>query len=173
MRNWIVGVIVCAFGLASGCAPTFNWRETAIGDTRMLAMFPCKPENRQRQVTLAGQRVELSMRSCDTGGVTLAIGHARLAEPSQTTQALAQWRDVTLAGMRADPASVSTSAPNRLQPMPQRVAARAGGLSPGGDPLILQGLWFAQDSDVFMALLYARTARADVAESFFSGLRFQ
>lgn len=173
MRFRIVVAIVCAFGLVSGCGPTFNWRETAIGDTHLQALFPCKPETRQRQVSLADQRVDLTMRSCDTGGVTLAVGHASLADPRQTTRVLAQWRDATLAGMRADPASVAAVAPDRLQRLPSLIAARASGKSPDGEPLIVQGLWFAQDSEVFAALLYARSVSPEVVESFFSGLRFR
>ena len=113
------------------------------------------------------------MRSCEAGGVTLAVGHARLIKVQDKAQVLSRWRDATLAGMRAEPASISAAAPSRLQPLPDLVAVRANGRSQGGRPVLLQGLWFAQDSDVFSALLVSDKASVDVEESFFSGLRFR
>lgn len=164
-------LVLCV--LLSGCSPAFNWREVGVGDTSLLAMFPCKPETAQRRVSMADQDVELTMRSCEAGGVTLAVGHARLRNAADKALVLARWRDATLAGMRADPASVSAIVPARLQPLADLVAVRARGTSPDRGDVQLQGLWFAQGSDVFSALLVAGQVSADVEESFFSGLRLR
>jgi len=166
-------VLVSVLTLLSGCSPAFNWREVAVGNTRLLAMFPCKPETAQQRVSMADQEVALTMRSCKAGGVTLAVGHARLTKVTDKARVLARWRDATLASVGAEPASISAVAPSRLQPLPDLVAVRANGTSPGGSPVLLQGLWFAQDSDVFSALLVAGKVSADDEESFFSGLRFR
>lgn len=159
--------------LSAGCGPTFNWREVGIGNTRLVAMFPCKPQLAQRRVTMVDQDVQLTLRSCDADGVTLAVGHARLANAAQRARVLMRWRDATLAGMRAEPASISATAPRRLQALPDLVAVRAYGKSPSGDPVTLQGLWFAQDAEIFSALLVAREVNAEVEESFFSGLQLR
>lgn len=50
---------------------------------------------------------------------------------------------------------------------------KALGMTPGGRALVLQGAWFARDSEVFVALLYGEVLSADVAETFFSGLKFR
>lgn len=166
-------LFLCVLVSLTGCSPAFNWREVSVGDTSLLAMFPCKPDTTQRRVSMADQDLELTMRSCEAGGVTLAVGHARLINVQDKARVLSRWRDATLAGMRAEPASISAAAPSRLQPLPDLVAVRANGRSPGGGPVSLQGLWFAQDSDVFSALLVSDKVSADVEESFFSGLRFR
>ena len=163
--------VAACVGLGA-CSPALDWREVRPAETRLLAMFPCKPEIAQRRVSMAGQDVELTMHSCETSGVTLAVGHARLINVADSARVLARWRDATLAGMRADPASISAVVPTRLQPLPDLVAVRASGTS-GGGPVQLHGLWFAQDSDVFSALLVAGKVSADVEESFFSGLRMR
>lgn len=166
-------VLACAFGLFAGCGPTFNWRETAIGDTALVSLFPCKPDSAARRVALAGREVELTMRSCDAGGATFALGHARLADPALGAAALAQWRDATLAGIRPGPAGVSFAPPQRLAALPQLVAAHVTGNTPDGRTMTLQGVWFARDAEVFAALLYAETPNPQVAETFFSELRFR
>lgn len=173
MRRLCGLLVLFVLVLPSGCNPAFNWREVGIGNTRLLALFPCKPEAAQRRVSLADQDLELTMRSCEASGVKVAVGHVRLIKVADKARVLGQWRDATLVGMRAAPASISKVAPSRLQSLPDLVAVRAKGTSPSGGPVLLQGLWFAQDSDVFSALLFTGKVSAEVEESFFSGLRFR
>jgi len=161
-------------GLAA-CSPAFNWRETPIASTGLVALFPCKPQTVFRSVDLGGQKVELHMASCDTDGVTVAIGHATVKDASALGAALQQWRDATLAGVRP-------SAPPQMTPftlkqslaLPQALSVQATGSAPDGRSVHLQGAWFARGSEVFAAVMYANAAlSAEVAEPFFSGLKFR
>lgn len=160
-------------GALAACAPTFNWREVPIGSTALAALFPCKPETVTRHVPMAQTDRDVAMRSCDTDGVTFAVAHATLSDPAQAPAVLADWRASTLAGLRADPASVSSEPPKGLPALPQVLVLRVGRAV--GDPqsLRLLGVWFATGRDVFAAFVMAPAIPSDVAEPFFAGLRLQ
>ena len=165
---------VCIWALLlAACGPTFNWRETSITATSLVAMFPCKPKTAARVVALGGTDVELHMTGCDAAGVTVAVGHATISEPNLRGPVLAQWRAATLAGMHANTPSISPLQLARANDLPQSVMVKALGMTPGGRALDLQGAWFARDNEVFVALLYGEVLSADVAETFFSGLKFR
>ena len=160
-------------GALSACAPTFNWRELPIGSTALQALFPCKPETVTRQVPIAQAGRDVAMRSCDTGGVTFAMAHAALSDPGQAPAVLSDWRASTLAGLGADPDSLSSEPPKGLPALPQVLVLRAGGAT--GDPraLRLLGVWFATGRDVFAAFVMAPAIPSEVAETFFAGLRLR
>lgn len=173
MRLLIIAV-ACLAGLTlAACGPTFNWRETPITATSLVAMFPCKPQKASRVVALGGKDVELTMTGCDAGGVTVAIGHARIADPNMVGPVLVQWREATLIGMHASSSTVSAFQLERARVWPQSVLLKAVGVRSDGRALALQGTWFARDTEVFAALMYADTLSPDVAGTFFSGLKFR
>lgn len=68
---------------------------------------------------------------------------------------------------------VLSALPARLELFPRRVAMHAPGKPAGGEPVMLQGLWFEQKSAVCHALPVARKIRVDVAESFAGALRLR
>ena len=47
------------------------------------------------------------------------------------------------------------------------------GDKPSGGELALQGAWFTRDKEVFGALLYGDLLSPDLADTFFSGLKFR
>ncbi len=172
MHRCSIGVLAVA--LLTACAPTFNWREQAIGSTALTSMFPCKPELVTRSVPIAGLDRSMAMRSCDAGGVTFALAHARLTDPAQAPTVLAAWRASTLAGLQAAPTVVPTSqAPKGLPELPQLLVLRATGAPPGQQSISLIGAWFAQGTDVFAAFVMAPVVPDEVVEPFFAGLRLQ
>lgn len=162
-------VVVCL----TACSPALNWRETPIDASSLVSLFPCKPQKSSRVVALAGKDVELFMASCEAAGVTAAVGHARIQDPTLVGPVLLQWRAATLNGMRAKTSFVSSFALERATPMPQSVQVQASGRGADGRALDLRAAWFAQGKEVFVALLYAETLGPDVTDPFFSGLKFR
>ncbi len=160
-------------GFLTACAPTFNWRSQAIGATGLSAMFPCKPEAVTRNVPIAGAEHAVALRSCDAGGVTFALAHARLGDPAQAPTVLAAWRASTLAGLQAAPLSVTSQTPPGLPALPQLLVLHATGAPPGRASTTLIGVWFAQGADAFAAFVMAPDLPHDVTEPFFSGLRLR
>lgn len=174
MRICLVPVLsACLVGALSACAPTFNWRELPIGATALTAVFPCKPELVSRTLPLAQAQRAVEMRSCDAGGVTFAIAHADLPDPAQAPVVLADWRASTLAGLRADPASVRSDPPRGLPVLPQVQVLRAGRAAGDTPPVHLTGVWFAGRRDVFAAFVMGPVVPAEATEPFFAGLRLR
>ena len=157
----------------AACGPTFNWRETAITPTPLTALFPCKPEKASRRLVLGGAEVELQMTGCDAGGITFAIGHATVPSLGLAGQALAQWREATEAGMRAKSSDATALQLAGALEVPQSVRVKAVGSRPGGGQLVMQGAWFTRDGEVFGAFSYGDSLSPDVADTFFSGLKFR
>ena len=58
--------LVCAFGLAA-CSPTFDWRELRLSGFPAAFMFPAKPAQMSREVTLGEYRLTMSMAGARRG----------------------------------------------------------------------------------------------------------
>lgn len=173
MRILFLAIAISVTGLLFACGATFNWRDVTIGATPLMALFPCKPDATERTVPLAGDAQVLTMRSCDAGGATFAIGHARLSDPTQSPRALAQWRDTVLSGLGPVPEAVSLQVPAGSPALPQLLGLSATRDASGGPAQSLQGLWFARGPDVFAAFVLAPVLVTDMTEPFFSGLRLR
>lgn len=170
-RHPAITCVACLLAIA--CGPAFNWRETTIASTGLIALFPCKPATLTRRLVLAGNDTDVQMSGCEAAGVTVAIGHATLADRSMAAQAIAQWREATLAGLSARYTTVSTLPLQRALDLPEPVRLQARGSGADGHPLVLQAVWFARDTEVFGALLYGESLSPEVTDSFFSGMRFR
>lgn len=173
MRILPIVIAIAAIGLLTGCGPTLNWRDVTIGATPLRALFPCKPDEAERTVPLAGVAQQMTMRSCNAGGTTFAVGHARLADPALAATALAQWRDATLVGLGPQPGAVSLQPPPQSPALPQLLSLRATRDATRKPVQNLQGMWFARGPDVFAALVFAPSLAGDVTEPFFAGLRLR
>lgn len=173
MRCLSIACALSAIVLLSGCGPALNWRDVAIGSTTLVTLFPCKPDDTERTVPLAGVQQAMTMHSCHADGVTFALGHARLTDPTQAGRVLMQWRETTLAGLGPVPSAVALQAPPGAPSLPGMLALRAS-RDPSREPTqTLQGLWFARGPDVFAAMVLAPTLRPEATEPFFSGLRLR
>lgn len=157
----------------AACSPTFNWRETSIAGTSLMALFPCKPEVDTREVSMGGSVVELHMAHCDAGAVTFAVGHARVAEPALASLVMAQWRRATLASLHASATNTSPWTFGHMVTLPESVAVAASGTGANGKLIDFKGVWFSRDGEVLAAFLYAPALPSDVINSFFPGLRFR
>ena len=173
MRVSIMTAACVAACVSTACSPVFNWREVSLAPAPLAAMFPCKPEQTSRTVTMGGRDVELTMRHCDTAGVTAAVGHASVVDPALLGPVLAQWQAATLASLHATASTRTAWTMDRATPLPQAVSLQAFGTSADGKPLELQAAWFAREGQVFAALLYGPALAQDVVDAFFSGLRLQ
>ncbi len=159
----------------AACSPTFNWREVRPDNTRLNLLLPCKPDKAQKVVPLGGQPTTLSMLGCDAGGATFAVAVADVGDAAKAPPVLALWQSLTLANMKAAPAGgqvLALSVPGASAQVPGvRVAAqgqRADGTAVSG-----QAAYFAQGAQVFQVVVYAPQIPPEVAETFFSSLKFE
>jgi hypothetical protein len=164
----------------AACSPSLNWREVRPDGTRLNLLLPCKPDKAQKMVPLGGRATPLSMLGCDADGATFAVAVADVADvadvgdAAQAALVLAQWQALTLANMKAAPAS--------LKPLALKIPGAAAGLAVSrlqaqgqradGAAVSTQAAYFAQGSQLFQVVMYAPTIAPEAAETFFSSLKF-
>lgn len=162
--------LLIATALLAACSPTLNWREVRPEGTRLALLLPCKPDKAQKNVPLGGPATPLSMLGCDAGGATFAVAVVQLGDAAQAGPVLAQWQNLTLANMKAGPAQVS---PLKLPGAADAILVKAQGQRADGTAVSGQAAYFAQGAQAFQVVLYADRIAPEVAETFFSSLKFE
>ena len=160
----------------AACSPTFNWREVRPDNTRLRLLLPCKPDKAQKTVPFGGRPTPLSMLGCEAGGVTFAVAVAELGPPGEAADAaslLAQWQSLTLANMKAGAAQRSPLALPGAAPAQPAVLVQAQGQRADGTAVSGYAAYFAQGSQLFQVVMYAGQASPELAETYFSSLKFQ
>ena len=164
MRLFLIASVL----VLAACNPALNWREVRAEPTELTVLLPCKPDRGARVVPLAGRDTPLNMLGCEAAGATFAVAFADTTDPGQAAVVLTQWRAATLANMRAGtPAQQPFTVAGGVVAL--RVAA--GGQRADGKPVQSQALYFSQGPRVYQAVIYADKLPADVADTFFGGLR--
>lgn len=166
---WIA-VATCA---VAGCAPTYDWRETALpGGDGASALFPCRARHLMRRVPLAGVEVEFSLASCEAATTVFAITHASVPA-EKVSAALGELRmkmSTNMGGAVATPSS---------PPHPAGATANAAagamivfGQRPDGSPLQAQAMFFSRGTRVFQITMMSDRINEEVAQTFLSGFKF-
>ena len=176
-RRTVGLVVLLALGLLAlaACSPAFNWREVRPENSRLSLLLPCKPDKAQKIVPLGGVPTTLFMLGCDAGGATFAVALADLGDAAKAATVLAQWQSLTLANMKAAPASREALSLKLAGATPQAppTLVKAMGLRADGTAVSGQAAYFAQGSQVFQVVMYAATISPEVAETFFSSLKLE
>ncbi|CAN5247112.1 hypothetical protein BH10PSE16_BH10PSE16_21280 [soil metagenome] len=159
----------------AACSPAFNWREVRPEGTRLNLLLPCKPDKAQKVVPLGGRPTTLAMLGCDAGGATFAVAVADVGDAAKAASVLALWQELTLANMKAAPGSgqpLALRIPGAPPGMPA-TRVQAQGQRADGTAVSGQAAYFAQGSQVFQVVMYAPHITPEVAETFFSSLKFE
>ena len=171
---------IAAVALLNGCYPAFNWREVRPQGTALSLLLPCKPDKAQKTVPLGGKPTALTLLGCDAGDITFALTVAELGNVLNATPVLAQWQEASLANMKAEPVGEGAGASKAVSlkivgasTQPPAVLVLAQGQRANGRPVSGQAAYFAQGSQVFQAVVYAEKIPQEVAETFFSSLKFE
>ncbi len=171
---------IAAVVTLSACYPAFNWREVRPQGTALGILFPCKPDKAQKTVPLGGKPTALTLLGCDAGDITFAIGVVELGSALDAAPILAQWQSATLGNMKAGPAVAGAGASQPVplkvigsSAQPEAILVQARGQRADGRPVSAQAAYFAQGSQVFQAVIYADSIPQEVAETFFSSLKFE
>ncbi len=171
MRYFLLAAVLCSIPIFNGCSPTLNWRDVRFDQAPLVALFPCKPEQGVRLVSLASKEVTMTMLGCDAGGATFTLAYADLQDATMTGAVLGQWKQATLGSMRAQAASERPFLIKGASVLPQSVHAEARGSRQDGTAVAAHAVWFAAGSLVYQAAVYADTVSPTVAETYFAGLR--
>ena len=166
---------MAALLVLAACSPAFNWREVRPENTRLSLLLPCKPDKAQKVVPLGGRPTTLSMLGCDAGGATFAVAVADMGDVSKAASVLALWQNLTLANMKAVPGTAQSMPLNIPGASPEPAAARvlAQGQRIDGAAVSGQAAYFSKGIQVFQVVMYAPKIESEVAETFFSSLKFE
>jgi hypothetical protein len=156
--------------LLSACSPALNWRSVTLEGVQ--ATLPCKPDQAQRTVELAGLDLNLSMAGCEADGGLYAISHLRLAQGAQAQPLIDAWRDQALQAMHATaaPVAIPLAALGARQAL---TVYQASGTNPRGQAVQARWIWVQRDRDIYHWALYAPAIRAEMEEPFFSAMQWQ
>ena len=169
----------------TACSPVFNWREVRPENTALSLLLPCKPDRAEKKVPLGDSPVVLRLLGCDAGDATFAVAVADVGDASKVTAVLAQWQSSTLANMKAQPVGqrpdTLDKATTDVIPLklpgaalqPPAVLVKATGQRADGTAVSGQAAYFVQGSQVFQVVIYAAEISPEVAETFFSSLKFE
>lgn len=141
-----------------GCSPALDWREVAVPEAGLAAMFPCKPQRLSH--------AEQGLLQCEAAGQRFVLAWQRAAQPQQLQ-----------AGLASAASEAASRARARLEPLP-------GGRLPegaldwaGSGRFRLQGgeqpaqlLLWARGLTSYRALVLGERAD-EVSGLFFDGLR--
>lgn len=156
--------------LLCACSPALNWRSVTLEGVQ--ATLPCKPDQAQRPVQLAGLDLTLSMAGCEADGGLYAISHLRLAQGAQAQPLIDAWRDQALQAMHATaaPVAIPLAALGARQAL---TVYQASGTNPRGQAVQARWIWVQRDRDIYHWALYAPAIRAEMEEPFFSAMQWQ
>jgi hypothetical protein len=173
---WLAGALLAL----AACNPTFNWREVRPDHTALSLLLPCKPDKAEKTVPLGGQPVPLRMLGCDAGDATFAVAVADIGDATRAEAVLAQWQALTLANMKAGPVGTGAGStqvgsfrpPGMTTGAPARLV-KSSGQRADGRAVAGQAAYFSRGSQLFQVVLYAGVIDAEVAETYFSSLKFE
>ena len=173
MRYFLPVVLLTSLPVLHGCSPTLNWRDVRTDQTPLTALFPCKPDQVVRTVSLGAKDVAMTMLGCDAGDATFTVTYADMKDGVNPGAALGQWKAATLGNMRVGSASELPFPIKGASVSPQPVRVEVHGVRPDGTAVAMHAVWFASGTQVFQAAVHADSVSPAVAESFFAGLRLQ
>lgn len=173
-RLWLYARVIAAVALMTallGCSPALDWREQRPAGSQVQLLFPCKPSEQVRRVTLAGAPVRLSLWACSADGQTWALAHADLADPARVSAALAELRASALANLGAESAAAEPLQVPGATPNPGSQRLRLAGKLPDGSAVQEQVAVFTRGTVVYQATALGPALSDAAAETFITSLR--
>ncbi len=163
---WLLGWV----GLLGACSPAMNWRDVRPGNGALVAVMPCKPEAAQREVSLAGHPVSLSMLSCETGDLVFAVASLHTPDALAAEEVVQAWKRASVASLKAPPDRGQV-----WMPGPRLGVTVWGwqvdGLRHDGSRVNAHLLWLARDREVFQIAVYG-AASPEVLTALLEGMRW-
>jgi len=154
----------------SGCAPALDWREVRPGGSGVTALFPCRPEKRERAVRLAGADLRMQMHSCDAAGSTFSLAFVDAGEPGRVEPLLAALQASAATNIGGTPRTEPFTPPGAT-PNPNSVLLRLQGRLPDGRTVTEQAAFFVRGVRVYQATAIGETLPEEAMRSFFGAIK--
>ena len=154
------------------CTPALDWRDVRPEGSGVVAQFPCKPKSQTRSATVAGVPVPMTLLSCEVDGVTFALSHADLGDPSRVTEALIELRSALAGNLQATAFRSAAFELAGMTPNPQAVRIAQAGRLPDGTAVEEKAVLFTRGTRVYQAVVLGVRLDEGVAGVYFDSLRF-
>lgn len=159
--------------LLSACSPALNWRLVRTEAASLTFLLPCKPDRASKVVPLGGQASTLSMVGCEAEGAMFALAVADTGPQAEAAELLAQWQSLTLKNMRASAHTQTPFLVAGASSPPSPVRVQAQGQQADGQAVQSQAVYFVRGTQLFQAVIYAPKVSAEMADTFFGGIKLE
>jgi hypothetical protein len=154
---------------ASGCSPTFDWRQVRSDPDGLAALFPCRPDRAERPVQLAGTRTVVRLLSCSVDESTFGLLVADVTDPGRVTATLRELQGRALANIGASTPAVSAWSVKGMTPNPLAQRWSVVGRLSDGTAVHEHAVFFARGVRVYQGSVIGASPIPGVTESFLSG----
>jgi len=165
-------IAAAAVALAA-CSPTFDWREARPEGSGVVALFPCRPHDQQRDVTLAGNVVSMRMHACSAGGAHFALATLDAGDPQRVTPELVALRAQLIANLGAPAVEARPWLLAGATPNPESVRLHLLGTRPDGSRVVADAAFFVRGFTLYQATVLGSgdTPGHDAVDTFFGAIR--
>jgi len=155
----------------AACSPALDWREARAEGA--VAMFPCRPHEQERQVSLAGSAVPMRMHACTAAGSNFSLAALDIADPAAVGATLAALRTQLLANVSGAATDERPLAVPGATPNPQSLRVHIVGKRPDGSPVVADTGFFVKGLRLYQAAVLgsADDLRPDAVDIFFGAIR--
>lgn len=154
------------------CTPDWDWRSVPLPGTQLVVELPCRPSRFQREVMVAGVKLQLFMLSCETGGVTYGVATADVGDPARVGAVLLALRDSAAAAIRSSGSPAGALNLKGITPFNGNYSAHLHGQRPDGTTVDEAIRVFARGTRIFQASAVGATLPEAALKPFEDGMRF-
>ena len=162
-----------AGGVALGCSPTFNWRESRPEGSGVALLFPCRPIKQERTVRIGTAALPMQIHSCTAGGSLFVLAVVDVADPAALTSLLAAFRAQAAANLAGTATEQGPYSPAGATPNPQSARIGIVGVRADGRRVVAQAVFFVKGLRLYQAsVLEADDASGrEAGDTFFGAIR--
>ena len=168
-RHWsLVGGLLLVLG---ACSEGAQWREMRPEGLSLVVAMPCRPDRSMRKVTLAGERVDMTLLVCRNNDATFAVGSATMTDPRSVRAALDELALSARANIRGRVIASDQARVPGMTPNESAALQTIFGQSPEGNSIEMRIEVFAYGLRVFQVTSFGSGQQASAATGLFDSLR--
>jgi hypothetical protein len=154
-----------------GCSPALDWREVRPAGSGVTALFPCRPDLRERRVPIAGADRKMQLHSCDAAGATFSLAVVDGAEPAAVDSLLAAMKASVVGNLGGQASAGRPFMPPGATPNPSSALVRVTGRLPDGRQVVGGAAFFVHGTRVYQATAIGEALAEDAIGSFFAAIK--
>lgn len=154
----------------AACSLALDWRQVRPEGWGAALLMPCRPDQHERPLLLAGNTVKMGMLVCEADGQTFALSSAEVADPTQVGPALQALADAARANLKAPISAPAAMQVKGMTPHPLAGRWAWRGQLPDGRPVLAQVMLFSRGSRVYQATLIGPHVDPALAQTFFDAI---